>query len=229
MAKEGVAGAERPAHQLRKQQDHPVALAEAIEVIERLEIIQIEVDQRRRCLRLQRARDPIDDRRVAGKPAQRVLIARLGQALLLDQAQQGSGVQHADIAVAVDHDHIPPDRPPAVKVARMPSTGVSISQIGQRLTKSMSRLPLALFGQEIPAVARIDEVLEVVLADDAERPPAGVGDGKEASVLVAAKHLEHVRHDRIDPDRRDGRDLLAHQGAVAAGVPPVAPVDLQPP
>lgn len=91
-------GARLVAQQIREQGDGPVALPEAVGIVERFEIVEVEIDDAPGTAALfQAGGDVVDDRIVAGQFAERILVARLFQVLLVDDAQQGIGGQEADI------------------------------------------------------------------------------------------------------------------------------------
>ena len=92
MADQPLAVYETLLQQLGKQQDRPVTLPETVGIVEWLEIIEVEIDQRDRKLGIGRRRRHIGvDRIVSRQLGQRVLVARGGDVLLVDQPQQRGG------------------------------------------------------------------------------------------------------------------------------------------
>jgi len=83
---------------LRQAQQHLVAPGVAVEVVEGLEAVDVDVADRRRAPLLQQAGQALLDRHVARQQGQRVGVARLLQLLFGDQLEHVDHPAQAEVA-----------------------------------------------------------------------------------------------------------------------------------
>ncbi len=93
------------AHQFAKQQNRAVALAEAVFVVERLEIVEIHIGVGIGAAHIAEAvADELIDQGIAGQFGQRVLVTGLGKAFFIDDTDDRARRKKADITHLIDQD-----------------------------------------------------------------------------------------------------------------------------
>jgi hypothetical protein len=104
MADEDVAGIAHLPQQIGKHLQGTVACGDAVAVVERLEIVEVEEHQRLRARAGERLLDMLLDAAVAGQLGQRVLLARDQHLAFRGEAQQGMVAEIAGVAAVGRQD-----------------------------------------------------------------------------------------------------------------------------
>ena len=223
MASEAAVTVHGPRQQVAEQQDGAVAQAETVFVIERLEVVEVEIDQGILPLHpIQRPRHPVDDDGVAGQSAERILVAGGHQILFIDDPQQGVGRQEPHIGGAVDdHDAV-----------RALHRGIGLQDVlglavdvghGAADDEVLEGAAKALIGDQLLAEGRVGVVLQLLLAHDADRLAGAVDHRKEGGGLVGPETLEHLFHGSAKRQRRQPRHLIGDDAQIRDGAAALAP------
>ncbi len=190
----------------RGEFQHFVALPVAVLVVERLELVQVDVARMKAGVALEQAVDVRADRDVAGQERQRIRVARGLDAHLGHRAHEALAGAEPDIAAVVgDHEAV---REIALVVAREQQRELLEGRRDVDHQRRIVRELQARFLAEHLAVIRQRETVDEAAAIHERDGPPALDERDRVQVGHPVEQLEHVVAGRVARQRRGGHEHL---------------------